>query len=105
MIQRLISPFAESVIVPVCRTTARARTAAAELRDQLSATSLTGGPTTAFIVVAGAEAMCMVFGPGYCSGVRVVLVFVLAATIRTTYLSSSSRLEPPLSLCVGLRAS
>jgi O-antigen/teichoic acid export membrane protein len=104
IIQRLLSPFTESVIVPVCRATGRARTAAAKLTDQLSAASLTGGATTAFMVVAGAEAMRMVFGPGYCPGVWVVLVLVLAATKRTTYLSSSGRMEPPLSFCSSLRA-
>jgi hypothetical protein len=98
----LLSPFTESVIAPVCRPNGRARTAAAKLTDQLSEASPTGGAATAFMVVVGTEVMRMVFGLGYCCGVWVVLVLVLAATVRSTYLSSSGRMEPPLSLCSGL---
>jgi len=87
IVRKLFSPFTESLFVSLCRGTAGAREAVARLAAQLSMVTLAGGTATAFIVVAaGADGMRMVFGGGYGRGVWVVLVLVLAETIRGMYM-------------------
>jgi len=87
VVPRFFTPFTESLFVSLCRAAVPARAAVAGLAAQLSVVALAGGATAAFIVVAvGAEGMRMVFGGGYGGGVWVVLVLVLAETIRSMYM-------------------
>ena len=84
VVQRFFTPFTESLFVSLCRATTGARPAVARLAAQLSVMALTGGATAAFIVVAaGAGGMRLVFGSGYGRGVWIVLILVLAQTVRS----------------------
>ena len=86
LVSRSFTPFIESLLLSLCRATAATRPAVARVATQLSVVALAGGATAAFVVVtAGAEGMRMVFGSGYGRSVWVVLVLVLAETIRSMY--------------------
>jgi O-antigen/teichoic acid export membrane protein len=86
LVRRFITPFTESLFVSLCRATAPTRAAVARLAARLSVVALAGGVTAAFLVVAaGAVGMRLIFGAGYAGAVPVVLVLVLADTVRSMY--------------------
>jgi O-antigen/teichoic acid export membrane protein len=86
LVRRFIMPFTESLFVSLCRENASTAGAVAVLLIRLAVLALATGIAVAFMVVAaGASGMRMVFGSGYASGVWVVLIMVLADTIRSTY--------------------
>ena len=85
LVRRFITPFTESLYVSLCRATA-ATSAVAALVIRLATVALATGITAAFVVVAaGPIGMQFVFGRSYGSGVWVVLVMILADTIRSIY--------------------
>ena len=86
LVRRLIMPFTESLFVSLCRATASTRGAVAVLVVRLAIVALATGITAAFVVVAaGPIGMRIAFGSGYGSGVWIVLVMILADTIRSIY--------------------
>jgi len=86
LVRRFIMPFTESLYVSLCRATASTIGTVAVLILRLAIVGLATGITVAFVVVAaGPAGMRIAFGSGYGSGVWVVLVVILADTIRSTY--------------------
>ncbi len=86
LVRRFFTPFTDSLFVSLCRAAAPTSAVVARLASQLSVMTLAGGATAACIIVAaGPTGMRLMFGGGYGNGVWVVLVFVLAETIRSMY--------------------
>ncbi len=84
LVRRLIMPFTESLFVSLCRATASTAGAVKVLLIRLAIVAFATGITVAFVVVAaGPSGMRIAFGSGYGSCVWIVLIMILADTIRS----------------------